>query len=58
MPRYVTEFAKVSKFLFILILDNAKFRLLMGLKSNNFLFDSFKESLLAVGQSVTNFSSH
>ena len=29
----------------------------MGLKSNNFVFDSFRESLFALSQSVTNFSS-
>ena len=29
----------------------------MGLKSNNFVFDSFRESLFALSQSVTNFNS-
>ena len=51
MPRYVTDFSRVSKCPFSLILDNVKF------KSNNFVFDSFRESLLALSQSVTNFSS-
>ena len=40
-----------------LILNSIKFSLLMGLKSNNFVFDSFRESLFALSQSVTNFSS-
>ena len=57
MPRYVTDFAKVSKYPFRLVLDNVKFSLLMGLKSNNFIFDSFMERLFALSQSVTNFSS-
>ena len=57
MPRYVTDFARVSKCPFSLILDNAKISLLMGLKSNNFVFDSFRESLFALSQSATNFSS-
>ena len=57
MPRYLTDFARVSKCPFSLILDNVKFSLLMGLKSNNFVFDSFRESLFALSQSVTNFSS-
>ena len=29
----------------------------MGLKSNNFVFDLLRESLFALSQSVTNFSS-
>ena len=57
MPRYVTDVARVSKSLFSLILGNFKFSLLMGLKSNNFVFDSFRESLFALSHSVTNFNS-
>ena len=53
----MTDFARVSKCPFSLILDNAKISLLMGLKSNNFVFDSFRESLFALSQSATNFSS-
>ena len=45
MPRYVTDFVIVSKRPFSLILDNVKFSLFMGLKSNNFVFDSFRENL-------------
>ena len=56
MPRYVTDFARVSKYPFSLILDNVKFNLLMGLKSNNFVFDSFRQSLFALSRPVTNFS--
>ena len=52
----MAEFARVSKCQFSLILDNVKFSLLMSLKSNNFVFDSFKESLFALSQCVTNFS--
>ena len=40
-----------------LILNSVKFSLLMGLKSNNFVFDSFRESLFTLRQFVTNFSS-
>ena len=57
IPKYMTDFARVSKCPFSLILDNFKFSLLMGLKSNNFVFDSFRESLFALSQSVTNFNS-
>ena len=57
VPRYMTDFARVSKWPFSLMLDNVKFSLLMGLKSNNFVFDSFRESLFALSQSVTNFTS-
>ena len=57
MPRYVTDFARVSKCSFSLILDDVKFSLFIGLKGNNFIFDSFRESLFALSQPSTNFSS-
>ena len=61
MPRYVTDFARVSKCSFSQcsfssILGNVKSSSLIGLKSNNFVFVSLKESLLALSQSVTTFS--
>ena len=43
-----TDFATVSKCLFSLILVNVKFSLLIGLKSNNLVFNSFRESLFAL----------
>ena len=56
MPNYITEFERVRKHSFNLILENLKFSLLIGQKSHNFVFDSFRESLFDLGQSVTNFS--
>ena len=41
MQRHVTDFARSSKYSFRLALDNVTFSLLIGLKSNNFVLDSF-----------------
>ena len=57
MLRYVTEFVIVGKYSLSGILDNVKFSFLMGLKSNSFVLDSFRESLFSLSQSVTNFNS-
>ena len=54
MLRYVTDFARVSKFSFSLMLDDVKFSLLIGVKNINFVFNSFRESLFALSQSVRN----
>ena len=66
----MTDFARVTKYSFSLILGNVKLSFLISLKliikfinkpkSNNFdnfVFDSFGESLFTLSQSVTNFSS-
>ena len=53
MPRYAANFARVRKCPFNLILDKIQF--INGSKSNNLVFDSFRESL---SQSVTNYSAH
>ena len=52
MPRYVTDFSGVNKWLFSLISDVIVLSLLVGLKIYNFVLDSSKESLLALIQSV------
>ena len=53
----VTNFSGVYKWPFSLISDTTVLILLVDLKINNFTLDSFKESLLALIQSVKHLSS-
>ena len=50
-------FSSVKIKLFSLMLGTAIFSFLHGLKIKSFVLDSFKDGLLALSQSVTNFSS-
>ena len=55
-PRSAVDFRAVTKYSPRLIFRTVKFSLSVDLKSNNFVFDLFRELLFTLNYSVTNFS--
>ena len=55
-PRSATDFRAVTKYSPRLIFHTVKFSLSIDLKSNNFVFDSFRELLFTLNHFATNFS--